>query len=50
HYVRGDKSLYVKVLVRKTRQVAIIPFADFINDFTRQINTQPVVSWAAKRP
>ncbi|MDA8028007.1 MAG: hypothetical protein M0Z25_03370 [Nitrospiraceae bacterium] len=50
HYVRADKSLYVKVLVRKTRQVAIIPFADFINDFTRQINTQPVVSWAVKRP
>lgn len=50
HYVRDDKSLYVKVLVRKTRQVAIIPFADFINDFTRQINTQPVVSWAVKRP
>ncbi len=50
HYVRGDKSLYVKVLVLKTHQVAIIPFADFINDFTRQINTQPVVSWAARRP
>ncbi len=50
HYVPGDKSLYVKVKVRKTHQVAILPFADFINDFTRQINTQPVVSWAVKRP
>ena len=49
-YIPGDKSFYVKVLVRKTRQVAIIPFVDFINDFTRQINTQPVVSWAVKRP
>jgi hypothetical protein len=49
-YVKGDQALYVKVLVRKTRQVALIPFADFINDFTRQINTQPVVSWAVKRP
>jgi hypothetical protein len=50
HYVPGDKSLYVKVMVRKTHKVAILPFADFINDFTRQINTQPVVSWAVKRP
>ena len=49
-YLPGDKSFYVKVMVRKTHQVAIIPFADFINDFTRQINTQPVVSWAVKRP
>ena len=48
HYVPGDKSLYVKVMVRKTHKVAILPFADFINDFTRQINTQPVVSWAVK--
>lgn len=47
-YVRGDRSLYVKVLVRRTWQTAIIPFADFMNDFTRQINTQPVVSWAVK--
>ena len=46
----GDKSFYVKVVVRKTHKVAILPFTDFINDFTRQINTQPVVSWAVKRP
>ena len=50
HYIHGDRSLYVKVLVQKTHQVAIIPFADFINDFTKQINTQPVVSWAVRRP
>jgi hypothetical protein len=50
NYVRGDRSLYVKVLVRKTKQIALIPFADFMNDFTKQINTQPVVSWAVKRP
>ncbi len=50
HYVPGDKSFYVKVVVRKTHKVAILPFTDFINDFTRQINTQPVVSWAVKRP
>jgi hypothetical protein len=49
-YVKGDQGLYVKVLVRKTKQIALIPFADFMNDFTKQINTQPVVSWAVKRP
>lgn len=50
NYVRGDRSLYVKVLVRKTNRIALIPFADFMNDFTKQINTQPVVSWAVRRP
>lgn len=49
-YIAGDRSLYARVLVRKTRQVALIPFADFMNDFTRQINTRPVVSWAVRRP
>ncbi len=47
-FVEGDNSLYVKVKLRKTNQIALIPFTTFISDFTRRINTIPVASWAVK--
>ncbi|MHB1286803.1 MAG: hypothetical protein ACYCYP_09635 [Leptospirales bacterium] len=47
-FVEGDNSLYVKVKVQKTNQIALIPFTTFLSDFTRRINTIPVASWAVK--
>ncbi len=47
-FVQGDKSLYVKVRIRHSKQVALVPFAIFLQDFADRINTEPVISWAVK--
>ncbi len=47
-FIKGDRSLYVKVRIRKSDQTALIPFTTFLSDFTRRINTIPVASWAVK--
>ncbi|MHB8422674.1 MAG: hypothetical protein ACYDAM_07900 [Leptospirales bacterium] len=47
-FLKGDTSLYVKVQLQETKQIALIPFATFLSDFTRRINTIPVASWAIK--
>ncbi len=47
-FVKGDKSLYVKVRIRHSQQIALVPFATFLQDFADRINTEPVISWAVK--
>lgn len=47
-FVKGDKSLYVKVRIRHSQQIALVPFATFLQDFANRINTEPVISWAVK--
>ncbi|BAM07194.1 hypothetical protein LFE_1512 [Leptospirillum ferrooxidans C2-3] len=47
-FVQGDKSLYVKVRIRHSKQIALVPFATFLQDFANRINTEPVISWAVK--
>ncbi|MCL4460263.1 MAG: hypothetical protein M1297_00920 [Nitrospirae bacterium] len=47
-FIKGDPSLYVKVLLRNSGKIALVPFTTFLTDFTRRINTVPVASWAVR--
>lgn len=47
-FIKGDQSLYVKVRLQNSKEIALVPFTTFLADFTRKINTLPVASWAVR--